>query len=141
MKPMTPTWLLFTALACTGPALAAQSLEQIRYALYKNPQADVSADLRVLAERGDLASKQLLGDVLANNDSAVRELGDRLRNDCVLREFRLAFRHPCVVVCLKDSQHHCCAWRHELQHVEIRPDCGHLGRVVHEVHGIRLLPP
>jgi len=78
MKPMTPAWLLFTALACTGPALAGQSLEQIRYALYKDPQADVSADLRVLAERGDLASKQLLGDVLASSDSANRQEAIRL---------------------------------------------------------------
>lgn len=78
MKPMTPAWLLFTALACTAPALAGQSLEQIRYALYKDPQADVSADLRVLAERGDLASTQLLGDVLAGNDNANRQESIRL---------------------------------------------------------------
>jgi hypothetical protein len=71
----------------------------------------------------------------------VRELDDRLRNGCVLREFRLAFRHPCVVVCLKDSKHHCCAWRHELQRVEIQLCCGRLGRVVREVRGIQPLPP
>jgi hypothetical protein len=72
---------------------------------------------------------------------AVRELDGHLRNDCVQREFRLAFRHPYVVVCPKDSKHHCCAWRHELLRAEIRRDCGHLGREVREVHGIRLLPP
>jgi hypothetical protein len=72
---------------------------------------------------------------------AVRALGDRLHNGCVLREFRLAFRHPYVVVCPKDSRHHCCAWRHELQHVEILLCYVHLGREVREVHGIRLLPP
>jgi hypothetical protein len=71
----------------------------------------------------------------------VRGLDDHLRNDCVLREFQLAFRHPCVVVCPKDSKHHCCAWRHELQHVEILLCYVHLDRVVREVHGIRLLPP
>ncbi|NER63350.1 sel1 repeat family protein [Pseudomonas sp. MAFF212427] len=70
MKPTTPAWLLLTALACSTPALAGQSLEQIRYALYKDPGADVSNDLRALAARGDLASKQLLGDVLASTDNA-----------------------------------------------------------------------
>jgi hypothetical protein len=72
---------------------------------------------------------------------AMRELDDRLRNDCVLREFRLAFRHPYVVACPKGSKHRYCAWRHELQRVEILPCYVHLGRVVREVHGIRLLPP
>jgi hypothetical protein len=79
--------------------------------------------------------------VLRRCTCEVRESGDRLRNDCVLREFQLAFRHPCVVVCPKDSKHHCCAWRHELQHVEILLCYVHLDRVVREVHGIRLLPP
>jgi hypothetical protein len=79
--------------------------------------------------------------VLRRCTCEVREPGDRLRNDCVLREFQLAFRHPCVVVCPKDSKHHCCAWRHELQHVEILLCYVHLDRVVREVHGIRLLPP
>lgn len=54
-------------------ANAGQSLEQIRYALYKDPNADVLADLRALAERGDLASKQLLGERLAAGDSANAE--------------------------------------------------------------------
>ncbi len=79
--------------------------------------------------------------VLRRCTYAVRERGDRLRNDCVLREFQLAFRHPYVVVCPKDSKHRYCAWRHELQRVEILLCCVHLGRVVREVHGIRLLPP
>ncbi|MDH0304285.1 MULTISPECIES: sel1 repeat family protein [unclassified Pseudomonas] len=60
-------------LAWAGAACAGQSLEQIRYALYKDPSADVSADLRELAARGDLASKQLLGDVLAGNEGASRQ--------------------------------------------------------------------
>ena len=72
---------------------------------------------------------------------AGRELGDRLRNDCVLRGFRLVFRHPCVVVCPKDSKHRYCAWRHELQRVEILLCYVHLDRVVRVAHGIRLLPP
>lgn len=60
-------------LVWAGSGWAGQSLEQIRYALYKDPGADVTSDLRALAERGDLASKQLLGDVLANSDSASRQ--------------------------------------------------------------------
>lgn len=60
-------------LAWAGNACAGLSLEQVRYALYKDPSANVSADLRVLAERGDLAAKQLLGDVLAGSDGASRE--------------------------------------------------------------------
>lgn len=83
MKPMTPTWLLLGALACTAPALAAQSLEQIRYALYKDPSAEVTADLRVLAERGDLASKLLLGDLLSSSEGASRQE--------VIRLYREAF--------------------------------------------------
>jgi hypothetical protein len=72
---------------------------------------------------------------------AVRELDGHLHNGRGQLEFQLAFRHPYVVVCPKDSKHHCCAWRRELQRAEIRRGCGHLGRVVREVHGIRLLPP
>jgi hypothetical protein len=68
----------------------------------------------------------------------VRELEVHLHNGHVIH---LVFRHPCVVVYPKDSKHRYCAWRHELQPVEILLCCGHLGRVVHEVHGIRLLPP
>jgi hypothetical protein len=79
--------------------------------------------------------------VLRRCTYAVRELGDRLRIGCVLREFRLAFRHPCVVVCPKDSKHRYCALRHELQRVEILLCCVRPGRVVHEERGIRLLPP
>ena len=71
----------------------------------------------------------------------VRGLDDHLRNDCVLREFRLVFRHPCVVVCPKDSKHHYCAWRLVLRRAVIQRGCEHLDRVVREVHGIRLLPP
>jgi hypothetical protein len=70
-----------------------------------------------------------------------RELDGHLHNGREQREFRLAFRHPYVVVCPKDSKHHYCAWRRELQRAEIQRDCGHLGREVREVHGIRLLPP
>lgn len=75
MNAMNAPRLLLAGLglALAGAACAGQSLEQIRYALYKDPSADVSADLRMLAERGDLASKQLLGDVLASNDNANRD--------------------------------------------------------------------
>ncbi|QVM89625.1 sel1 repeat family protein [Pseudomonas entomophila] len=70
----TPRLLLAgLGLIWAGSACAGQSLEQIRYALYKDPAADVVADLRQLADRGDLASKQLLGDVLANSDGANRQ--------------------------------------------------------------------
>jgi hypothetical protein len=79
--------------------------------------------------------------VLRRCTYAARELDGRLHNGREQREFRLAFRHPYVVVCPKDSKHHYCAWRRELQRAEIQRDCGHLGREVREVHGIRLLPP
>lgn len=63
--------LLALAVLCAGlqaaPALAARSLEQIRYELYKDPSANVEADLRPLAERGDLESKRLLADVLSGS--------------------------------------------------------------------------
>jgi hypothetical protein len=101
--------------------------------LYKNVVDDL------LVRRHD--GRVVLVLVLRRCICAVRELDGHLRNDCVQREFRLAFRHPYVVVCPKDSKHHCCAWRHELLRAEIRRDCGHLGREVREVHGIRLLPP
>jgi hypothetical protein len=101
--------------------------------LYKNVVDDL------LVRRHDVHVVRVL--VLRRCICAVRELDGHLRNDCVQREFRLAFRHPYVVVCPKDSKHHYCAWRHELLRAEIRRGCGHLGREVREVHGIRLLPP
>ncbi|HCV38200.1 MAG TPA: hypothetical protein DGQ94_05680, partial [Pseudomonas sp.] len=59
---MPPRLLLAgLALACASSASAGQSLEQIRYALYKDPSAEVTTDLRELAARGDLASTLLLG--------------------------------------------------------------------------------
>lgn len=75
MTLMTPTRLLLASLtlACAGSATAGQSLEQVRYALFKDPSADVSADLRELARRGDLASTLLLGDVLASRDDVSRQ--------------------------------------------------------------------
>lgn len=54
-------------------ALAEQSLEQIRYALFRDPAAPVEADLRLLAAKGDRASQHLLGNVLASNQSKVNE--------------------------------------------------------------------
>lgn len=70
----TPCLLLAgLSLLWAGSGWAGQSLEQVRYALYKDPSADVVADLRALAARGDLASKQLLGDVLGANDGANRK--------------------------------------------------------------------
>lgn len=74
MNAMMPSRLLLAGLcvASAGAVSADQSLEQIRYALYKDPSANVSSDLRLLSDRGDLASKLLLGDVLANTDGANR---------------------------------------------------------------------
>lgn len=70
---MPPRLLLAgLALACASSASAGQSLEQIRYALYKDPSAEVTTDLRELAARGDLASTLLLGDVLAGREDASR---------------------------------------------------------------------
>ncbi|MFZ5938803.1 tetratricopeptide repeat protein [Pseudomonas sp. HS6-2] len=70
---MPPRLLLAgLALACATTASAGQSLEQIRYALYKDPSAEVTTDLRELAARGDLASTLLLGDVLAGREDASR---------------------------------------------------------------------
>jgi alginate biosynthesis protein AlgK len=59
-------------LACLLGALAAgsaqaASLQQIQYRLHQDSQADVEADLRVLASRGDRASMQLLADLLAGS--------------------------------------------------------------------------
>ncbi len=59
-------------LACLLGALAAgsaqaASLKQIQYRLHQDSQADVEADLRVLASRGDRASMQLLADLLAGS--------------------------------------------------------------------------
>lgn len=70
---MPPRLLLAgLVLACASTASAGQSLEQIRYALYKDPSAEVTSDLRELAARGDLASTLLLGDVLAGREGASR---------------------------------------------------------------------
>ncbi|SDU34923.1 SEL1-like repeat protein [Halopseudomonas salegens] len=60
---------LVLPLALVGVLLSlpvqARGLEQIRYELFKNPQADVEADLRRLVARGDHAAMHLLGDVLS----------------------------------------------------------------------------
>jgi alginate biosynthesis protein AlgK len=58
--------------ACLLGALAAgsaqaASLQQIQYRLHLDSQADVEADLRVLASLGDRASMQLLADLLAGS--------------------------------------------------------------------------
>lgn len=77
MKLKTPSRLLLAslALACASAACAGQSLEQIRYALYKDPSADVTGDLRELVGRGDLASALLLGDVLSGRaDASAQEV-------------------------------------------------------------------
>jgi alginate biosynthesis protein AlgK len=54
-------------LSLSSGAQAARSLEQVRYALFKDPAAPVEDDLRVLAGRGDLAATRLLGEVLISN--------------------------------------------------------------------------
>lgn len=65
--------LALVAVLLSAPA-QARGLEQIRYELFKNPQADVEADLRRLVARGDRAAMHLLGDVLAAAEiSAHRE--------------------------------------------------------------------
>ena len=51
-------------LSLSGCAQAARSLEQVRYALFQDSQAQVEEDLRHLAERGDLGATRLLGEVL-----------------------------------------------------------------------------
>lgn len=65
LKCPIPSCLLLLALAA-GPAQAA-SLQQIQYRLHQDPQAEVAAELRLLAERGDRASMRLLADVLAGS--------------------------------------------------------------------------
>lgn len=58
------------SLAIAGPAQAARSLEQIRYALFQDNLAPVEEDLRALAARGDLGATRLLGEVLASRSPA-----------------------------------------------------------------------
>lgn len=63
--------LLSLALALQLPGLsAAASLPEIRYRLHKDSQADVEADLRELAERGDNASRLMLADRLSGSGEA-----------------------------------------------------------------------
>ena len=54
------------ALLLAGGAQAA-SLVQVQYRLHQEPNADVEADLRALAERGDQASMLLLAERLSRN--------------------------------------------------------------------------
>ncbi|MDX1300450.1 MAG: sel1 repeat family protein, partial [Pseudomonas sp.] len=61
------------AASASGSAIAGQSLQQIRYALFKDPSASVEGDLRLLAEKGDLASQHLLANVLATDPAHTRE--------------------------------------------------------------------
>lgn len=77
MKLLPPYATLLSAallgISLSTPAAAGQSLEQIRYALFKDPAAPVEADLRVLAERDDRAAQHLLGNVLAADPARTRE--------------------------------------------------------------------
>ena len=57
-------------LALASSAHAARSLEQVRYALFQDGQAQVEEDLRHLSARGDLAATRLLGEVLASRSPA-----------------------------------------------------------------------
>ncbi len=50
-------------------ALASKSLSQIEYALFKDPYANVEADLRMLVDHGDLVAMRILGDVLATTNT------------------------------------------------------------------------
>jgi hypothetical protein len=72
---------------------------------------------------------------------AVRELDDLPRIDHGIHACLMAFRHPCVVVCRKDSTHHYYAWHRVLQRVAIQLYCEPLGRVVRAVREIQPLPP
>jgi hypothetical protein len=47
-----------------------------------------------------------------HGEHAVRELDDLLRSDLEIRGYRMAFRHPYVVVFRMDSKHLCHAWQH-----------------------------
>lgn len=60
-------------LSLSTGAQAARSLEQIRYALFKDPAAPVEDDLRALAERNDRAAQHLLGNQLSFNPAKTRE--------------------------------------------------------------------
>lgn len=71
MTRTLPLSLLLAVLASS--AAQAASLAQIEYRLHQDPQADVEADLRLLASRGDRASMQLLADVLAGSADQVRQ--------------------------------------------------------------------
>lgn len=77
MKLLPPYATLLSAallsISLSAPAHAGQSLEQIRYALFKDPAAPVEADLRVLADRDDRAAQHLLGNVLAADPAKTRE--------------------------------------------------------------------
>ncbi|MDN4544654.1 MULTISPECIES: tetratricopeptide repeat protein [unclassified Pseudomonas] len=65
--------LIYLALALLpGLPVDAASLPEIRYRLFKDSQADVEADLRELATRGDSASQMLLADRLAASPDAGR---------------------------------------------------------------------
>ncbi len=50
-------------------ALASRGLDEIRYALFKDPNADVMEDLRKLAKFGDRQSMLLLGNQLVQQNS------------------------------------------------------------------------
>ena len=68
--------LIFTAaltLSLSNGAQAARSIEQIRYALFKDPAAPVEEDLRWLADRDDRAAQHLLGNQLALSPAKSRE--------------------------------------------------------------------
>lgn len=63
-------WVILGGLMLSQFAWAGRSLEQIEYALFKNPGALVEVDLRALVANGDLAAMRVLADMLGAGSSA-----------------------------------------------------------------------
>jgi hypothetical protein len=74
------------------------------------PELALRLYMNVVRELERRLDVRVVGDlVLRRYICVVRELDAHLHNDRENRESRMAFRHPCVVVCRKDSKHHYCA--------------------------------
>ncbi|SEG77171.1 tetratricopeptide repeat protein [Marinobacterium lutimaris] len=71
LAKITTVLAALAAFGLSSSAQAALSLEQVRYELFKNPQAEVEKDLRQLSDRGNREAMYMLANLLADRSGNI----------------------------------------------------------------------